>query len=100
MVLPKQAAYADRFALGRLASPRRLQERSPIMPKTARSKNIAEEGPASPPPAEETASTEAEPSLEAIAERAYEIYKARGGVHGKDSDDWLEAELELRATRK
>ena len=70
------------------------------MPKTARSKNSAEDAPASPPPVEETASTESEPSLEAIAERAYQIYKARGGAHGKDSDDWLEAELELRARGK
>jgi hypothetical protein len=69
------------------------------MPKTARSSKVTEEVPVS-APAEEVASNEAEPSLEAIAERAYEIYKARGGAHGKDSDDWLEAELELRATRK
>ncbi len=70
------------------------------MAKTARSKNVTDEVPISPPPAEATATTEAEPSLEAIAERAYEIYKARGGVHGKDADDWLEAELELRAHTK
>lgn len=70
------------------------------MPKTAKSKNETEEVPASQPAAEETASTEAEPSLEAIAARAYEIYKARGGTHGKDADDWLEAELELRATKQ
>ena len=70
------------------------------MPKTARSSKVTEEVPVSAPPAEEVASNEAEPSLEAIAERAYEIYRARGGAHGKDSDDWLEAELELRATRK
>ncbi len=70
------------------------------MPKTARSSKVTEEVPVSTPPAEEVASNEAEPSLEAIAERAYEIYKARGGADGKDSDDWLEAELELRATRK
>ena len=70
------------------------------MPKTARSKDVTEGVPVSPPPAEETASTEAEPSLEAIAERAYDIYMARGGAHGKDSDDWLAAELELRANKQ
>jgi hypothetical protein len=32
---------------------------------------------------------------ERIASRAYEIYVARGGVHGRDMDDWLEAEREL-----
>lgn len=70
------------------------------MPKTARSKDATGEVPASAAAAEETASTETEPSLEAIAERAHEIYKARGGAHGKDADDWLEAELELRANKK
>jgi hypothetical protein len=70
------------------------------MPKTARSAKETEEIPVSPQSAEEAASTEAEPSLEAIAERAYEIYNARGGAHGKDADDWLEAELELRARKK
>ena len=30
-----------------------------------------------------------------IALRAYELYLARGGAHGGDFDDWLEAEREL-----
>jgi hypothetical protein len=30
--------------------------------------------------------------------RAYELYEARGGEHGRDVDDWLEAEEELRRT--
>ena len=33
---------------------------------------------------------------DAIAKRAYEIYERRGGNHGADLDDWLEAERELR----
>ena len=33
---------------------------------------------------------------DAIARRAYEIYQRRGGNHGADLDDWLEAERELR----
>jgi hypothetical protein len=32
-----------------------------------------------------------------IAIRAYELYEQRGGEHGRDWDDWLEAENELRA---
>ena len=32
---------------------------------------------------------------EAIARRAYEIYSARGGTHGYDIEDWLQAEREL-----
>jgi hypothetical protein len=38
-----------------------------------------------------------EPRLDRIARRAHEIYVARGGVHGKDLDDWLQAEREIDA---
>ncbi len=31
----------------------------------------------------------------AVAKRAYEIYQNRGGSHGADLDDWLEAERQL-----
>ena len=30
-----------------------------------------------------------------IAEKAYEIFKSRGGTPGNDLDDWLQAEREL-----
>ena len=33
---------------------------------------------------------------DAIARRAYEIYQSRGGDHGADLDDWLEAERQLK----
>jgi hypothetical protein len=33
---------------------------------------------------------------DAIARRAYEIYQNRGGNHGADLDDWLEAERQLK----
>ena len=33
---------------------------------------------------------------DAVARRAYEIYQSRGGDHGADLDDWLEAERQLR----
>ena len=36
-------------------------------------------------------------AAEAIQLRAYEIYVERGGIHGFDTDDWLQAELELSA---
>ena len=32
---------------------------------------------------------------EQIRFRAYELYEQRGGEHGNDLDDWLQAELEL-----
>jgi len=37
------------------------------------------------------------PAAEAIQLRAHEIYVERGGVQGFDTDDWLQAELELSA---
>jgi hypothetical protein len=37
---------------------------------------------------------------DAVAARAYELYQARGGTHGADMDDWLQAEQELRGERQ
>jgi hypothetical protein len=37
------------------------------------------------------------PSHEAIAARAYVLFLARGGAHGDDWADWMQAEAELRA---
>ena len=42
----------------------------------------------------------ARPSEERIRQRAFEIHKARGGDHGRDLDDWLEAERELLAQQE
>ena len=32
-----------------------------------------------------------------IRQRAYEIHQAHGGHHGRDLDDWLQAEREIKA---
>jgi DUF2934 family protein len=37
-----------------------------------------------------------EPSREEIARQAHELYVQRGGEHGKDVEDWVRAEKELR----
>jgi hypothetical protein len=37
-----------------------------------------------------------DPTEDQIARRAYELYEQRGGEHGYDLDDWLQAERELR----
>jgi len=37
------------------------------------------------------------PTPHQIAQRAYEIFLARGETHGQDVEDWLRAEAELRA---
>jgi hypothetical protein len=39
------------------------------------------------------------PTANEIAAEAYKIYLARGGTHGQDQDDWLEAERRLSARR-
>ena len=31
-----------------------------------------------------------------LSRRAYDLYLSRGGEHGHDVDDWLQAERELR----
>ncbi len=36
---------------------------------------------------------------EQIARRAYELFLARGGEHGHDVEDWLQAERELSLGR-
>ena len=36
-----------------------------------------------------------DPVTEAIARRAYELFLERGGTHGHDIEDWLQAEREL-----
>src|SRR5688572_27224645 len=37
-----------------------------------------------------------QPIHEDIARRAYQLYEQRGGEHGRDLEDWLQAESELR----
>lgn len=36
------------------------------------------------------------PTYDEIAEAAYQRYLSRGGGHGRDFDDWVEAERDLR----
>ena len=38
---------------------------------------------------------ERHPTREEIELRAYQIYVERGGAHGNDLEDWLQAEFEL-----
>ena len=47
----------------------------------------------------ESMSMASEPSEEDIRMRAYHRYLERGGGHGTDFEDWLEAERELKALR-
>jgi hypothetical protein len=44
---------------------------------------------------EHAVSTVQHPDPEEIRRRAFEIHIERGGIHGCDLDDWLQAEKEL-----
>lgn len=41
--------------------------------------------------------TPREPTQEAIRLRAYEIWKHRGGGHGREVEDWVQAERDLKS---
>jgi hypothetical protein len=65
--------------------------------RTVRAKNINKAG------AGETLDEQTvgrnEPAREEIQRSAYELYLARGEVHGYDQDDWLQAERQLKETQ-
>lgn len=42
----------------------------------------------------------AEPARGDIERRAYDLYQERGAAPGRDMDDWLRAERELRGRRE
>ncbi len=58
------------------------EQATPVHGETSRQSSSGASGPA---------------SQEAIAARAYALFLARGGAHGDDWADWLQAEAELRA---
>jgi hypothetical protein len=47
---------------------------------------------------EQARETVGAPNPDRISQRAYELYLQRGGSDGRDWDDWLEAERELRGS--
>ena len=59
-------------------APKKTTERGPKTPKTV---------------------TTRMPTHEEIGKRAYEIYLTRGGAPGREVDDWLEAERQLKSAR-
>jgi len=50
-----------------------------------------------PPKPEPAAPVKAEPTHDAIARRAFEIWCGEGYPHGRAAENWLQAERELRA---
>jgi hypothetical protein len=46
-------------------------------------------------PGRQPRTAESQPAREEIELRAYQIYVERGGAHGQDVEDWLQAERQL-----
>lgn len=38
-------------------------------------------------------------STDEVARKAYELYQSRGGYHGADFDDWIEAERQVKQSQ-
>ena len=62
------------------------------MPRSSQKNNVVKM------PTAEMRRTESAVTSDAIARRAYEIYLSRGGAHGHNIDDWLQAERELQVS--
>jgi hypothetical protein len=72
---------------------------SPARPLSARTSTVSQPEPkseAATAPAKSPASATAQTSPDQIRQRAYELYVERGYVDGRDEEDWLAAERELR----
>ncbi|MDY7228936.1 DUF2934 domain-containing protein [Hyalangium rubrum] len=67
---------------------------------TAKASATPEKTTAKAPQTPEPAPARNGPSHEQIARRAYEIFLARGGVPGNETQDWFQAERELRLGRQ
>ena len=78
-------------------APARRSPRRAATPRSTRSKTPSGSETGTPiDTAHDLSSASSGPSRQEIAEAAYHRYLKRGGGDGRDFDDWLEAERELR----
>jgi hypothetical protein len=67
------------------------------MPRNNRSNNDTADSPKTPRGSSRgNGAPDNSSDADAVAKKAYEIYENRGGTHGADLDDWLEAERQLK----
>jgi len=93
--LAKAAIHAGGSYDGRDVMPPAVTEQRPPLP-TAQETNRVDAAPTNTNEELETAqAAPAEDRNAQIARRAYERYLSRGGDHGYDMQDWLDAEREL-----
>ena len=84
---PRASSSPERNTIGREHSGGALSAASPT--------EAADDGPLG----TRSVSMASEPSEEDIRNRAYQRFLERGGGHGMDFEDWLEAERELKGSR-
>jgi len=75
-----------------------MAKRTPASPASPRKRAPSKKGNGA---ADDPVATAAhpDPSEEDIRNRAYHRYLERGGRHGADIDDWVEAEKDLKSSR-
>jgi Protein of unknown function (DUF2934) len=75
---------------------------SPSAASSSAESPVATNPTAQPPPGPGKGQARAEtpnrttPTQEQVARRAYQIFQARGGQHGRHTEDWVQAEQELK----
>jgi Protein of unknown function (DUF2934) len=84
---------------GRSRSTRRTTGGETIAARRTPAEETPREEPMVETRAESADLTPIEPTEEEIRERAYQRYLERGGGHGMDFEDWLEAERELKSQK-
>ena len=72
---------------------------TPSTRKRTTNKNSDADLAEAPRPNGQSAPMDVEPTEDDIRLRAYQRYLERGGEHGTDFDDWVEAERDLRSPR-
>jgi hypothetical protein len=87
-----ESLYSEKHAMAKRTPPRsESNDAAPApqaRPKTRRSQAVSA-----------SVSMGSEPSEEDIRRRAYQRYLDRGGNHGLDFEDWLQAERELKRSK-
>jgi len=77
-----------------------MAKRAPSsQPRTRRTRVPAAGNPAEAADIAVASAADVGPTEDEIRTRAYHRYLERGGGHGQDFDDWLEAERELRRAK-
>jgi hypothetical protein len=89
---PRRRRAAAKRATDTTVAPSTANDRDPAMPEPAGQRVT----PANTSVADSVTFVAAQPTYEQIAEAAYQRYLSRGATDGRDFDDWIEAEQQLK----